>query len=861
VSIYAALLWLYPASFRDQYGREMRAIFARRWRQAPGVIDRARLVMEALVDVLRNAPAAHGDILRLDVSTAAHTIWRARGVSLTIVAVTAVGIGATVAAFAVADHVLIRPLPFHDPGRLVKIWQIAPGGGRVEASPANFRDWREHATSFERIAAFEFSSRNLAGSGDPVRLEGASVTADLFATLGVAPLIGRALMTSDDLETAPPTLVISERLWRSRFAADLFIVGRTVVLEDKVHVIVGVMPATFQFPSRVVDFWIPLQLQPSQYNYGNPFLHTIARLRNGVSREQAHAEVQEIVRAVAGANPKVNARFGAAVATLREDVTRQGQLLLWILMAAAASVLLIACTNLANLLLVRGLAREREMAVRAALGAGRHRLMRQLFTENALLAACGGVAGIAIAVAGIPLLVRLVPTNLPVAEGPAIDGRLLTAAVAATFFSAIGFGLLPALRISRQSDARALRTGTRAGTSRWTTRLRSSLVVAQVSLSIVLLVASGLLLRAMVRVQNTYPGFRSEGVLTLRTALPVKKYESVSLRHQFFSRVLEGVEALPGVASAAYTTGLPMVDRARIWVINVPGYEGGPSEQRVASLRFITPRFFETLGVPLQSGRDISLRDTQASPPVAVVSESFARRYWPEQDAVGRQFRLRATDWTIVGVVGDIHVRGLEAVSEPQMYLAEQQMPDRGLSAYVPRDLIVRSELARERLLPAIREIIASADPQQPIADVRPLADVVSGETAPRRVQVRVLGAFAAIAFLLAGIGLHGLLAYDVTQRARDIGVRLALGADRRRILGMVLAHGLRLVTAGAIAGGALAALAGRSLEALLAGVSPLDLATYGAAVALVLVMTAIGSLLPALKATRVDPLQVIRAE
>jgi predicted permease len=304
-----------------------------------------------------------------------------------------------------------------------------------------------------------------------------------------------------------------------------------------------------------------------------------------------------------------------------------------------------------------------------------------------------------------------------------------------------------------------------------------------------------------------------------------------------------------------------MVDRARIWVINVPGYEGGPSEQRVASLRFITPRFFETLGVPLQSGRDISLRDTQASPPVAVVSESFARRYWPEQDAVGRQFRLRATDWTIVGVVGDIHVRGLEAVSEPQMYLAEQQMPDRGLSAYVPRDLIVRSELARERLLPAIREIIASADPQQPIADVRPLADVVSGETAPRRVQVRVLGAFAAIAFLLAGIGLHGLLAYDVTQRARDIGVRLALGADRRRILGMVLAHGLRLVTAGAIAGGALAALAGRSLEALLAGVSPLDLATYGAAVALVLVMTAIGSLLPALKATRVDPLQVIRAE
>jgi putative ABC transport system permease protein len=859
--LYAALLWLYPASFREQYGGEMRAIFARRWRQARGAADRASLVAEALVDVLRNAPPVHADVIGLDVRTAAQSIRRAPALSVTVVIITAIGIGATMAAFAVADHVLIRPLPFHEPGRLVKIWQVAPGGGRVEVSPANFRDWREQATSFERIAAFEFASRNLVSAGEPVRLEGAAVSGELFATLGVGPLIGRGIMASDDHEASTPTLVISERVWRSRFAASAAILGQAVVLDDKVHVVVGVMPATFQFPSRFVEFWIPLQLQPAQYVYGNPFLHTIARLKTGVSREQADAEVQEIVRAVARGNRNVNARFGAAVATLRDDVTPQGRWLLWILMAAAASVLLIACTNLANLLLARGLARQKELAVRAALGAGRHRLMRQLFAENALLAVSGGAVGIAIASAGMPLLVRLVPTTLPVAEAPAVDVRLLVAAVAATFVSAIGFGLVPALRISRQSDARALHDGTRAGASRSTRRLGSGLVVAQVSMSVVLLIASSLLLRAMLKVQGTDPGFRTEGVLTLRTTLPVKRYESVSLRHQFFSRVLDEVQALPGVASAAYTTGLPMVDRARIWVINVPGYEALPSEQRVASLRFITPRFFDTLGVPLRAGRDFSQHDHQTATPVAVVSESFARRYWPDQDAVGRQFRLRATDWTIVGVVGDIHVRGLEAASEPQLYLAEQQMPDRGLGAYVPRDLIIRTDGAFAALLPHIRRIIASADPQQPISDVRPLRDVVIAETAPRRVQVRVLGAFAAIAFLLAGIGLHALLAYNVAQSARDIGVRLALGAERRTILGMVLGHGLRLATLGVVLGGVLATAAGYSLQALLAGVSPTDVASFVAAMTLVLAMTTIGSLLPALKAIRVDPLHVMRAD
>ena len=376
-----------------------------------------------------------------------------------------------------------------------------------------------------------------------------------------------------------------------------------------------------------------------------------------------------------------------------------------------------------------------------------------------------------------------------------------------------------------------------------------------------LLVGSGLLLRAMLKVQSTDPGFRSDGVLTLRTRLPMKRYESVNLRHRFFRQVVDGVQTLPGVTTAAYTTGLPMVDRGRIWAINVAGYEQLPPEQRLASLRFITPGFFETLGIPVRGGRDVADSDTQASQPVAIVSESFARRFWPGQNALGRQFRVRGIDWTIVGVVGDIRVRGLEQPSEPQIYMSEQQMPDRGLPAYVPRDLVIRSDRPLQALLPAIRKIIADADPQQPISDMRPLADIVVGETAPRRVQVRVLSAFAAIAFLLAGVGLHGLLAFNVSQSAREIGVRIALGAERSRILSMVMHRGMRLAIIGVLVGGVFALAAGRWLEALLAGVSPTDLASFGGAVALALAVTALGSLLPALKATRVDPLQVIRAE
>jgi putative ABC transport system permease protein len=862
--LYDLLLFLYPSSFRAEYGREMRAIFVKRWQQRRGVGAHIGLVFEALCDALRNAPPLHWDILRQDVSVALRTIRRAPSFSVAVILVAGLGIAATTAVFSIADHVLIKPLPFRDPERLVKIWQRPPGGGRLEPSPAHVRDWQEQASSFESVAAFSPYSANLIGAGEPLRLDGAWVSGTLFHVLGVRSLIGRALTLEDDREASAPTAVISERLWRARFAADPRVVGRAIVLNDRARVIVGVMARTFEFPTREIDFWTPFQFAPADYTYSNPSLQSIARLKTGVTRAQALAEMEQIALEI---SRRVNRgpvrRVSASVIALRDELSPQSRLLLWCLLAAASGLLLIACTNLTNLLLTRGLARRKELAVRAALGAGRHRLLRQMVTESLLLAGAGGVIGVSGAAASMPLLARLVPTGLPIAETPTLDGRVLVAAAIATLASAIGVGLLPALRTTRFADASALQEGARTGTARTTERLRSILVVAQVSASVVLLVTSGLLLRAMLQVQRIDPGFDTDGVLTVRTALPLPTYEGVARRHQFYDRVLDEVRALPGVTAAAYITGLPLAMRGMVWSVSIPGRPQLPGELRTVSLRFVTPQFFATMGIPIRMGRDISDADTQTSTSVAVVSESFAARHFPGENPIGRVFSASGAlaERTIVGVVGDVRWRGLERDSEPQIYLSSRQIGDGRLTGHIPRELVVKSWVPPATLVSSIRAIVGRADPQQPVSDVHVLADIVDAETAPRQAQVRVLGAFAGVAFLLAGIGLHGLLAYNVSQRAREIGVRMALGAERRTILIMVLWRGLHLAALGIVVGAGLAVATGRTLQAVLAGVSPADLVSFGGAAGLAVLMAFAGSLLPAFRATRVDPIQVIRSE
>ncbi|MCU1234483.1 MAG: hypothetical protein JWP63_2450, partial [Candidatus Solibacter sp.] len=805
--LYRALLHLYPASFRAEYGEDFCALFAQRRAHASNPFAVLALWLEAIADTVTTALPVHLDIFRADLAWAFRSLRRSPAFTATAILVAALGIGATTAAFTLTDHVLLRPLPFADPDGLVKIWEDhrAAGYPRNEPSPANYRDWKRMATSFSAMGAYTNIALNLGGTGDPERLEGAAVTSDLFPLLGVQPALGRLFTAAEDRPESPATILLADALWRRRFAADTAILGRTVILDREPYTVVGVMPRNFIFPNRAVEFWKPVRFSEESFSdRSNTYLKVVARLRRGVTLASAESEMRLIAAQLERAWPKENEKVGAALTTLRDEIPSRSRMLLLALLGAAACVLLIGCTNLANLLLARALSRRRELAVRAAIGAGRERLIRQLLTESLLIAFAGGAAGVLVALAALPLLARLVPSALPIAEVPVIDARVLAFAALLTSVTGIAFGVLPAWRACGGANLDGLREGSRGGVGGRRERLRSALVVAEVAGSIVLLVSCGLLMRALWRLQTVDPGFRSAGVLTLRTALPIPRYNKVADRDRFYTHVLTEARHLPGVTSAAFISFIPMLPVGGIWPVKVPGRDPD-SQSRTAMLRYVTPGYFATLGVPLRAGRDIDSSDTRDVPFTAVVSESFARRYWPGENPIGRHFQFAFRDRTIVGIAAEIRVRGVEKQSEPQVYLPYLQVGDGDIITYAPKDLVVRLSTPPAAVLPALRRIIAAADPEQPISDVRMLTDVVDGETAPRVVQLRVLGAFAAIAFLLAAIGIHGLLSFTVSTRKQEIGVRLALGAQRSTILRMILRDGARLSAFGAIVGGALA--------------------------------------------------------
>jgi predicted permease len=746
----------------------------------------------------------------------------------------------------------------------VKIWENVPGYVRMEASAPNFRDWRRMSTSFTTMGAYTGFATNLVGGTEPRRLEGATVGADVIRLLGVSPHIGRIFTDDDDRPGAPATVILSYALWRSDFGGRTDVLTTRIRLDEGDYQVVGVMPPAFMFPTRETQFWTPIQLDPSDTDRDNNSLHVLARLNPGVSLETAQAEMNAVTEQLEREYPKENLKTRATVHLLRDQVSAQNRLMLVALTGASLCVLLIACTNLASLLLARVLKRRRELAMRTALGAGRERLVRQLLTESLVLSTFGGLLGIAVAVVAVPLLARLVPPTLPVAEATAIDPRVLAFAAIVTLATGFGFGVVPAIRVASDRDLSGLREGSRGGAGGRTERLRALLVSAEVAASVVLLIAAGLLIRALWRVQSVDPGFRTAQVVAVQTPVPIEKYAATGRRVDLYSRILTDVRGLPGVTSAAYISFLPMTMRGGIWPVEVEGPSTIPDElrgQRAASLRYVTPGFFATLQVPMRKGRDISESDTQNAPGVAVVSESFAKRYWPGQDPIGKRFAFVFQPRTVVGIVGDIRVRGLERESEPQVYLSYQQVPDRMYRFYVPKELVARSSAPPTTLLPAIRAIVRQADPDLPIAAARTLQDIVDADTASRRTQLRVLTAFAALSLLLAGIGLHGLLSFAVSQRVPEISLRMALGARGGDVLALILRQAVLLAASGAIVGMGLAYAAGRWMEGLLFGVQPGDLVTFSTAAAVALLMTVSGSLIPAMRAVRVDPATVLRSE
>jgi len=861
--MYRLLLHLYPSAWRAEYGSEMCGVFNARRRAASGMFALLSLWIEAVADTLRNAALVHLDLLSQDVRYALRAFRRSPGFAITAVAISAVGIGATTAAFTMVDYTLIRPLPFAHQERLARLYgDHSPVGGTYwDLSPGIYRDWKNNGTSFAAMGAYTSLSVNLTGQGEPQTLDGSRVTAEIFSILGVQPARGRLFTADDDKDTSPGTVVLSYGLWQRLFGGDPEILGKTIDLYDTPFTVIGVMPKTFYFPNRDAQLWTPMRWSPGDFeDLLDTYIYAIGLLRPGVTLQSAAAEMRTVASRMALEHPKELKNTSATTVLLRDDIGEQPKLMLKVLMGAAICVLLIACTNLANLLLARAMVRRRELAVRTALGAGRERLIRQALTESLMLAISGGALGVALAKAALPMLTRLVPVGLPMAEVPPVDGRVLVFAALVTIITGICFGVIPALRVCRGNQALELHEGGRSGVGGRRERLRSALVVAEVAMSIVLLAGFGLLARALWRVQAIDPGFRSDHVLTLRTTLPMPRYEKPEAREPFYRRVLDEVRRLPGVQSAAYTSFLPMTNFGGIWLVQAEGYPEDPSQQRSASLRFVTPGYFATLGIPLKAGRDVEERDTDTAPYVALISESLAQRYWKNQNPIGRHINVGNNDRVVIGVVGDVRFRGLERQNEPQVYCSWKQ-PNSVSPNYAPKDMAIRTAGDPMLLAPTLRRIIHAADPSEPIINVRPLDAIVEAGTASRRVQLAVLGAFGAIAFLLAAVGIHGLLSFAVSSRTQEIGVRMALGAQRSDILSMTLGDGMRLAAFGLLIGGAMAYVSGRMLEALLAGVKPDDIATFGAAAALALIMTLVGSALPAWRAVRIDPTVAIRTD
>jgi predicted permease len=773
----------------------------------------------------------------------------------------ALGIGANTAIFSTVQALLLRSLPYQDPDRLVMLWEDASFASFPKNTPApgNYTEWKKQNTVFTDVAATRGGVANLTADGPPEQIIGRRVTANFFQVLGRAPLIGRTFTQAED-RTNPNLVILSYGLWQRRYAGDPGVVNRSILMNGIQCTILGVMPRDFVFRNRDIDYWAPINFSPADLvNHGSHFLNVVARLKPGVTVEQARQEMNAIAKRLQVQFPD-NARVGAVVVPMREELLGKLRLAVLVLMGAAGCVLLIACANLASLLLARAVARRREMAVRSALGAGRARLIRQMVTEGLLLSLAGGVLGLGIARLGMTVLAKIVPSSFSVADGR-LDPALLAFTLGLSLLTGVLFSIVPAVQISRTSLNDALRQGGRGGIGGRRAITRDALVAIEVAAALVLLVGAGLMLQTLARLRAIDIGFRSDHLLTMRTILPRNRYQTSETRLAFFDRVMDGVRALPGVESAAYNSTLPFLSAGNTQSYDVEGLKPVPGDPRDAMLRVGDTEFLKTLGVRIAEGRLPDRRDNGASALVIVVNETLARRYWPHETALGHRIALsdRTPVWrTIVGVVKDVHERGYELEMKPGVYIPYQQIPDTWAQ---PENLIVRAKGDPAALSGAVRRVIARVDPEQPVAAVRTMDEILDRDVEDRTQQMTLLSAFAGLALLLASIGLYGVLSYAVTQRSREIGLRMALGASSRSVQAMVVGRGLALTGAGLVAGLALAAIGTRSMKSMLYGIDALDPATFAGVSALLCLIAVLACWLPARRASRLDPIVVLREE
>jgi predicted permease len=790
--------------------------------------------------------------------------------SFTFFAVTvlALGIAANSAIFSIADAVLVRPLPYRDSNRLVFIWEDASAYGFAKDTPApgNFSDWKSRNQVFTDVAATSFGgSFNLTGEGIPEKLTGRSVTANLFSVLGVIPELGRDFRPEDDVPGAAPVTILSHGLWLRRFGGDPQILGKEISLNYEKCRIVGVMRRGFQFPDREAELWTPARFTKEELaNHGSHFLEVVARLKPGVPLQMANADLALIAQQLQKEHPDSNAKVGTFAVPLREELAGDVRPAILMLVGAVCFVLLIACANVANLLLSRATSRRRELAMRLALGATRGRVIQQMLTESVLLAILAGIAGLLLSIWGTKFLATLIPAGIAPMTGTGVDGRVLLFTIVVTLATGVLFGFIPASRVSQFHLTYSLKQGGgQSGVGSGGQRLRDALVICEVALAIILLAGGALMIRSLENLYHLDSGFRADHVLVMHTPLPEQKYKVFARRTAFYDQVLAKVENLPGVVAAGYTTWIPLTNQGGASGITLEGKpEPAPGHMLIPNLRIISKGYIGALRMKLIEGRLFEQGDGLERPLVALINQTMARNYWPGENSVGRRFKFgnysEKSPWiSVVGIVGDVHQAGLDLPARAEMYLPYQQQ-DIG---YDPEYLAVRTSGDPMALTETVRQQIWSVDKEQPVAGMMPLEDLVDENLASRRMQASLLGGFAGLALLLVTLGIYAVLSFAVTQRTQEIGVRVALGAQSRDVLRMIFSQGFKLFVMGAAIGLAAAFVLSRALVHLLYGVSAYDPASFAGVTILLAAVALLACYVPARRATHVDPLIALRYE
>jgi predicted permease len=791
------------------------------------------------------------------------------GFTMVILLMLALGIGANTAVFTVFDATLLRPLPFEHPKDLVQIWETrTPADSQpMESSYPDYVDMRDRNQVFSQIGGYSGTTVTLSSKEGAEQVFAAAATSGFFETLGVHPILGRSFHAEDDLEHTPQTNILAYGAWQRRFGGDRNIIGKTIVINGEVSTIIGVLPESFKFaPTRSADFWISTRVAGWRLRRNAHWLHPVARLKSGISLEQAQAGMMTLARQLQQQYPDSNSTVGVQTVSLKEDLVGSMRPALLILLAAVAFVLLITCANIAGLLLARSLSRQREISVRIALGAARMRIVRQLLTESVLLSLIGGTAGVLIASWAVRAIVATIPQqqllSVPSLQGLSLDTPVLLFSFGLSVLTGLLFGLAPALQTFRSDVQHGLQESGRASVGSGHSHLRSTFVVVEVSLAVILLIGGGLLLKSLHKLLTVDPGFRTDNLLTASVALPQDAYPDDEHRLAFHNHLLETAATLPGVKNAATVNIVPLSSSGNTSRFDVEGHaKASGGEEYEANSRSISPNYFPVMGIPLMTGRFFGSQDAPTSTHVVIVNQALVKQAFPHEDPIGKRINYTYTGkpnlWQIVGVVGDENVGRIDEKPTPVVYTSLAQEPDSYFS------LAIRTTRDPLSLAKAVRETIHQIDPSVPVFDVATMSEIISDSPTMllRAYPAYLIGGFASLALLLAVLGIYGLLSYSVTQRTRELGLRVALGAKQRDLLRLVVGNGIKLTAIGVSLGIIAGLVVARLIASLLFGVGPADLPTFFGVVALIITAASIASYLPARRAARIDPMVALRWE